>query len=252
MSMGVSDLEGWAKIQDLLALLGAGGLTVGTASLAAYGVFKWLGAKWIEAKFERQLEVYKSEQSQELERLRLKINSVFDRTIRLHSREFEVLPSLWESLLDAHDTVAGVISPFQRTLKVFEIEEEALPEALKETQLSKLQQKQILDEPTPFGRQKLFDDYRQLVALENARERIRTFAIALKRDGIFVQPEIRRSMDRMLNLAGEALQERNMNVESWTGIEDKYERFQAEAPALLETIQDAVSERLWESTKATV
>lgn len=57
----------WAK--SIMALLGLGGLTIGSVVALAYGLFKWLGEKWIDRKFEKQMEAYKTEQSRELERL---------------------------------------------------------------------------------------------------------------------------------------------------------------------------------------
>jgi hypothetical protein len=85
----------WEWTKSVLAVLGLSGITIGSAVAVAYGLFKWLGEKWIDQKFEKQMESYKTEQSRELERLRHRIIAVFDRTIRLHGKEYEVLPDLW-------------------------------------------------------------------------------------------------------------------------------------------------------------
>jgi hypothetical protein len=39
----------------------------------AYGIFKFLGDKWLNAKFEERLTAYKHEQQKELEELRSKL-----------------------------------------------------------------------------------------------------------------------------------------------------------------------------------
>ena len=108
--------EIWAAAQPILGFLGAVGITLSATTLAAYGLFKGLGQKWIEGKLEHQLEAYRSEQSRELERLRYKINGVLDRTVRLNTREFEVLPDLWAKLLDAYDVSGGFAAPFQQNV----------------------------------------------------------------------------------------------------------------------------------------
>ncbi|MGR9345555.1 hypothetical protein ACU8NW_13200 [Rhizobium leguminosarum] len=82
----------WDWSRSALALFSVAGISIMGLVAAAYALFKFLGEKWLNQKFAEQLEAYKSEQARELERLRHKINGVFDRTKRLHDREYEVLP----------------------------------------------------------------------------------------------------------------------------------------------------------------
>ena len=60
----------------------AGGGLVGIA----YAMFKRLGEKWLDAKFDERLAAYKHEQQKGLEQLRFKINTLLDRAIKLHHR----------------------------------------------------------------------------------------------------------------------------------------------------------------------
>ncbi|PRX11594.1 UNVERIFIED_ORG: hypothetical protein BCL66_10183 [Martelella mediterranea] len=238
--------------QEVLPFLGTLGLTVAAAILAAYNLFKWLGVKWIEGKFERQLEAYRSEQSRELERLRHRINSVFDRTIRLHSREFEVLPDLWGKLVTAHDAVAWCISPLQESHNIHALDDEALAEVLEKTGFMEFQKKAIVNESDSFERERQFHETAHLHALRKAQKHVGNFATALKRDGIFVLPDIRSDMDRMLELATEALQEHEMNAQFGSDYQEKYKHFDREAAGLFKRIETAVSNRLWDATKTAV
>ena len=59
----------------------------GGASAIAYGFFKLLGEKWLEAKFSERLEKLKHEQERELEMHRLQINSLFNLSCDLEEVE---------------------------------------------------------------------------------------------------------------------------------------------------------------------
>jgi hypothetical protein len=91
-----------AMIQDAFAWLGQILLYGGGSVVIAYGAFTFLGRKWIEHKFSEQLEKNKQEQAKELEKLKLEINSIFNRVIKMQEKEFEVLPIAWERLQNCH------------------------------------------------------------------------------------------------------------------------------------------------------
>ena len=81
----------------------------------AYGIFILLGKKWIESIFQKNLEIYKRTQNQELENFKYKINSLFSRVSKIHEKEFEVLPEIWSRLHDAKDIISALVSPLHST-----------------------------------------------------------------------------------------------------------------------------------------
>src|ERR1700674_4226477 len=96
---------------SILSFFGAIGAVVG----AAYLFFKFLGEKWLTAKFDERLAAYKHAQQRELEELKGKINALMDRTTKLHQREFEVLPEVWGRLVEARGRIGLAISSFHQT-----------------------------------------------------------------------------------------------------------------------------------------
>ncbi|MGB8289464.1 hypothetical protein [Rhizobium ruizarguesonis] len=243
----------WAK--SAMALLGLGGLTIGGAAAVGYGLFKWLGEKWIDQKFEKHMEAYKTEQSRELERLRHKINSVFDRTIRLHTKEFEVLPDLWGKLVEAHGRGRGFVSDGQYSVDIERMDDQELAEYLEGTPFTESQKRGIKEETRPLEKAKLFTSFSNHYRHRHAQERATIFAKGLRMDGIFVQPEIKADMDKMLELIEKAVSEKRINCEigdhhQWK--KTHYERFEIEVPPLLEKIEKAISGRLWEATTTAV
>jgi hypothetical protein len=89
------------------------GLTAAIAAGGAYAAFQFLGQKWLEARFAERLEKFKHDQSQEIERLRYRINALMDRTSKLHQHEFEALPEIWERLTIALSASTNFTSRLQ-------------------------------------------------------------------------------------------------------------------------------------------
>lgn len=71
------------------------GLPAGIAIFVCVLFIKYLAPKWLEKKF-----------AKELEELKFKINSLFDRVTKIHEKEFEVLPIAWEKLDDLLDLIS--------------------------------------------------------------------------------------------------------------------------------------------------
>lgn len=103
--------------QGLFAWLGQFGVTIVAAAAVAYGLFRFLGKKWIEGLYakqlvalkaaaDRELEAFRVEKSEqrdaltrdfqrESDRLKAEISRLADRASQLHRREYEILPEAW-------------------------------------------------------------------------------------------------------------------------------------------------------------
>jgi len=86
---------------------------VGIGGATAFALFKLLAEKWLTAKFDERLAEYKHAQQKELEQLRFRINAMMDRTVKLHQREFDVVPETWSRLNDALNSVMALVSRVQ-------------------------------------------------------------------------------------------------------------------------------------------
>jgi len=45
---------------------------------------------------------------------RYKINTIFNRVLKIHEKEYEVLPEAWAKLQDAKDYISDLVNPFQK------------------------------------------------------------------------------------------------------------------------------------------
>ena len=72
--------------------------------IAASGIvsalFIFFGKNWIENQFARRLKAYERKQ-----------NALFNRITKIHEKEIEVLPAVWQKLLEAHGHLARLIQP---------------------------------------------------------------------------------------------------------------------------------------------
>ena len=132
---------------DFWSWLGTVGITGATALAAAYGLFKFTGEKWLSAKFGEQLEKFKHAQQRELESLKLRINTTFDRTVKLHSSEFEVLPELWSRLVEALDYAMSFTSSFQRIANLDQMTELQFENFLEMSELSDFEKDELRKTP---------------------------------------------------------------------------------------------------------
>lgn len=98
----------------------------GGAAAIAYAVFRFLAKRWLDQKFEEQLENLKQEQRKELEHVRHQIQSTFSRISKIHEKEFEVLPEAWRRLHDAYGKAFRVASAFKEFPDVARMNEKQL------------------------------------------------------------------------------------------------------------------------------
>src|SRR5690349_9662567 len=111
----------------------------------AVGILKVFGDKWLNAKFGERLEAYKHAQQRELEELRFQINALMDRTVKLHQREFEVLPEAWGKLIDTYSKTQAHLSFFQQYPDLERMVEATLREFIEKTPFEQWREDEIIN-----------------------------------------------------------------------------------------------------------
>jgi hypothetical protein len=95
-------------LTDILKFIGGVTALAGTGAAAAYAIFRIFTTKWIDRRFSQRLEEFKHQQNQEIEHLRFRINTMMDWNVKLHQREFDVLPETWSLLTEAFNTIEPI------------------------------------------------------------------------------------------------------------------------------------------------
>lgn len=217
----------------ILAWLGQLGVTTGVAAAAAYGMFKWLGAKWIEARYAGQLiklkaaadekiEVFRAERAEyrdelnrdfqrESERLRAEVSRLSDRASQLHKREYEALPEAWGLLSKAFGRALeasreGAIYPHFDTS-----DKEALAHFIDSEDLADYQKEKLKASPNWYSE---YTKMRQNRAVIEARKLISEFNNYIILNGVFFQESLVEKMHEVKNLISMA------NERRWAVLEE--------------------------------
>jgi hypothetical protein len=241
----------WEWSKSALALFGIAGISIAGVVGAAFTLFKLLGEKWLNQKFAERLEAYKSEQARELERLRHRIGSVFDRAKRLNDREYEVLPDVWGKIVDAKSASAVYLTPLKQYADISRMDDATLSEHLSKMEFSESERRDIL---SSTNQQKI---YQQVVEWHNhvyAMNMLREAHSSISKNGIFVVPELRADMKKLIDIVHGAVIEQRMNEEEdlRPRLREGRDQLKNEGEPLFEKLENAVAARLWDSVTTEV
>jgi len=170
-------------------LLAVGAPSVVIALGMAYGLFRFVGTKWLETQFAGQLEKRKHDQQKELEQLRDTIQRMFSRISKIHEKEFDVLPEAWFLLHDAYGAAMIAVGATLRFLPNFEnMPDEQLEEFLQRTKLTPYQKKELKGSS---DRRTYYSQAVEGIAMDEAKEKHRLFNNYLIKNRIFLDDDLR-------------------------------------------------------------
>jgi hypothetical protein len=187
--MTASDL--W---QSLASVFGQIVAYSGIAALAAFGLFRFFGQKWIEDKFAQRLQEYRHEQAKELEDVRFRINSQFNRLTKLHEKEFDILPNVWGKLHDAYQATARCIIGFRQYPNLDQLSAEELEEFLAATQLPETAKARIRGSSEKW---RLYADILSWIELDDAHKSFDAFHSYLVANRIFLHSDLKTKFDEI-------------------------------------------------------
>ena len=215
----------------------------GTLIGIAFWFFKLFGEKWLSNKFAERLEAFKHYQQKEIEHLRFEINKLFDRTTKLHQREFETLPRAWSLLAKSFHTVKGFISPLQSYPDVARMNETQLDNFLVACPLDNWEKEQL---KSSSDKNKYYQDTIFWHHIRGARKSCRKAALYLLRNGIFMPPELKDKFKKLEDIIWDALTEHQINKEHDLKPRERtaHDRFSKEGESLIKDLETSVQGRL--------
>lgn len=237
-------LEIYRAVEPYFAVLGITAVSAAAIVAAAFAGIKWFGERWITAKFSERLEAFKHAQQQEIEHLKFQINASMDRAVKLHQKEFEVVPEAWASLVMTVNTVKAFTSAFQSYADLQRMNADELDEFFEGAEFTKSKINEI----------RAADDinkaYQEAVFSRGLNKTIATFRdhhTYVLKNAIFMTPDMERRFRELGDFAWDALQEHRIGHElraEWKD-RDKRERFEEEGTRKLNELQSEVQKRLW-------
>jgi hypothetical protein len=233
-------------LDPLLKFVGGIVIAGGGLSLIVYHAFKYLAAKWLDARFEERLQALKHEQQKELEQLRYKVSALLDRAVKLHQREFDVLPEAWSKLNDAYWYVRSFVSALQTYPNVDQMNPAQQEEFIDSCQLQEWQKAELRQAPekTRYYQSKIFWH-----KLTQANEKSRDAYTYLIKNGIFISEDLRQKFSVIHDLFWNALTEHQMNEEHdiRPRQRDQIGKLASEGDGMMKALERDIHERLWPS-----
>ena len=233
---------------EVFEYLGKALVVGGSASFVAYQAFKYLAGKWLDARFEKNLQQLVHDQNKEIERLRSDLTKSFDRATKLHQREFEVLPKLWDEVSEAYWATASLVSPLQMIQDLNRMQEKQLVSFVAQSELFDWQKEELLAAEDKTKR------YAELIywhRLNRVNQAHRNADIALSRNGVFVQDNIKEKLQGVLDLVHSAIIEDQINHEHpptrfSERLHTNTDRIRADGKNWMQEAEAMIKARLWD------
>lgn len=161
----------------------------GGGAVVAYGLFKWLGATWIENKFAKSLEALRQTHAKELAELKVRWDASLQSRLKYQEREFSAVGESWRLLQEAFGLVESGTSALQQYADVSRLSERQLDDFLDGSEFAEAQKAELRE---LSGRQRQ-DHYTELVnrqRIVRVEAGIRAFANYVNENFPFVPEQL--------------------------------------------------------------
>jgi hypothetical protein len=231
------------NMEEIFSFIGKVIAIGGGAAALAYAIFLFLGQKWIESKFDKNLESFKHAQEREMERFRHDVNVLFSRVTKIHEKEIEILPELWQKLQYALGQVAKITSPLQFSPNFMSMTDGEFKDFLETSRLNDTH-KEALKASSEKG---LF--YTKTIFwydLREAKIAVNDFHNFMINNRIFLSKDLKQEFMEIDKLLSSAISKREIGEQArdWKRISEAYEGLGEEANIVVARIEELVQERL--------
>lgn len=237
-----------AALMHVFTAIGAVVAAGGGLSLIAYAIFRFLGERWLNNKFEERLSDYKHKHQKELEHLKHEISKLMDRATKLHQREFDVIPEAWGKMNDAYNKARSLTAVLQEYADVGGMSQVQLEEYLEENPLLNWQ-KAELKTIDGIERQRYYQKAISPHRVHQAWAACVDLNIYLRKNGIFMPPDILAKFegitDVIFNAVAEYRNNEQLEIRPRERVAHKVLHEQCEQ--LIKDLQADVQGRLWGS-----
>lgn len=178
---------------------------------AAYGAFVWLGKRGLEQLFARQIEKLKHEQAKQLQEQRFKIDALFNRITKIHEKEVEVLPMLWQLLHEALWHLYAMTSPGSDQADLDRMPQANVEEFLEGSRLSTADKEEVRQ---AVQKREKYYDIIFWYDLSDAEEAAKQFRRYLATNSIFLTSDLKEQFTNVGSFLTSALIDIRLSKES--------------------------------------
>jgi hypothetical protein len=206
----------------------------------------------LSAKFDERLAAHKHAQQRELEQLRFEINALMDRTVKLHQREFDVIPEAWSRLNDAFHATEPVGLGFHQYPDVNRMTRAQFEGLLERSDLQDWEKAELreADDKTAY-----YSRATARIAVWKAHQVCSEFAIYFAKNGIFMPEPMKAKFKAIEEVLWAAVVERRLYIQHPELEGNPFEKgsvLHQQGPAMLRALEADVQARLWSSDQGRV
>ena len=221
------------------------------------GIF-WLVAqksaeRWVDAYFAKRQKEFEHEQAKELQRIKAKLDTVIQGSLKLQEREFKIIPEAWEKIEDAYGLACWLCAPMQEYASLEYMSDSHLEEFLsKQELLWETQKEQIRNTPTD-NRNNVWQKIDMQMRSSKVRSSLADSDKFLKANSIFLPDDLREQLSKMVQVIWNALISFNVGNAATPKdsklIHEAWAKLKTEGEPLHMEIEKAVRKRLLEQTQ---
>jgi hypothetical protein len=178
------------KKLDIPSIVTSVVVSLGGATGIVVAILRKFGNSYIDNQFEKSLENYK-----------FKINSKFDRISKIHEKEFEVLPVIWDKILDANSKLRYINNPYQEYPDVNRMIDVELDAVIDSYGINTIQKDKI---KSSSDKLKTFQYFYYLRKFNDSGQSIRDFDHEYHKNRIFLTDEIDNDINAIRSILLEA------------------------------------------------
>lgn len=230
------------KIIELAGIVAIWLTKVSFVVVSAWGVFQFLGKKWIENKFQKSLQDHKHKHDEEIQRLKCEIDLQLSRVTKIHEKEFEVLPQAWVKLHTFLDLVCQFIRETHIIPELNEMSGPQLEDFLSKSDLENPAKQNIRSNGKKNRKSWYFD-----AKSKKAGDACLDFQDYITKNGIFLSSDIKTKFKEAEYTIRTAWATRNateQSQDSCQGITDACKIVKKDIPPIMEEIEKLVQKRL--------
>lgn len=237
-------------------------LTKQLGNVFIYGVptvgIAWLflqkaAERWVDAHFAKRQKAFEHEQAKELQRIKAKLDTVIQGSLKLQEREFKIIPEAWDHIGRAFGYASWLCSPMQTYVSLEYMTSADLEEFLsKKEWLTTGQKSQIRDLPDHY-RDTRWQELDTRYRYNQARNTLADADKFLKSNSVFIPDGLREKFDAQVTIIWHALisfdtgsfhgaREHSLVTKAW-------EKLRNEGEPLHKEIEKAVRKRLLEQSQ---
>lgn len=222
-------------LKQVFVLFGALAVLGVIVILISFYVFKFIGKQWIENKFSTSLEEAKSE-----------INFLLMTKNRLHEKEYEVFPDVWQKLIEAKTSLEQCVRSFRSSPDFVRLNSEEFESFLAQSDLSN-KEKEILKASEPNMRFKEYIRILEWRDIVDSNSKFIEFDDYLQKVRIFLEPSIKKKFDAISQALWNTWVSKQLSFEDSKSFKasDAHKSFREEVKPLMDEIEMIIQTKLF-------